>query len=252
MKRRPARGESAVPGPSGSKTAGKQTNTCRSTTKNRDVTTGFDSSEQRESTDKEEPSDEDTNIPGKGKGIGKAGGRPPADALTCCDALGKATRAEALVIVQEYNLHPQTVPVRAGLVLKATKVTNVSNAVRCVFAHNYRLKNDGGMFDSNAPDCKVTEHSPANTPDGAAEEYYDSWKTEHGDEPEEHKAQLEAARNLDDEAALDGITVNQLRSQALNISKQITQLISISRPYQCLTLIIFSKPRLITIRKKKL
>lgn len=39
---------------------------------------------------------------------------------------------------------------------------------------------------------------------------------------------MEAARALNTDSALDGMTVNQLRARALAISKQITQLVSFS------------------------
>lgn len=72
----------------------------------------------------------------------------------------------------------------------------------------------------------MTELALENAPAVAAEAFYKNWKQEHVDKPEEHQAQLEAARVIGDEGALDGVTVHQVRAQALNISKQITQLVS--------------------------
>lgn len=43
---------------------------------------------------------------------------------------------------------------------------------------------------------------------------------------------LERARELNAESALEGMTVTQLRARALAISKQITQLVSISQSHQ--------------------
>lgn len=143
-----ARGDSGAPGPSRAKAGPKAKASDRPLAKHRDVTTGFDSSDPTDSSSEDNPSDDESNNAGKGKR--RAGGRPPAEALVRCDALGESTRAEANAIAQEYNLHPQTVLVRAGLALKATKVRNVSNTVRKVFAHEYRLKHNGGTFNSHA------------------------------------------------------------------------------------------------------
>lgn len=214
-------------GPSRSTTGHTAKDSGRPVKKRNDVTTGFDSA-SREGTSEEDCSDDIGNTAKeKGKGKARPRGRPPADALARCDALGESTRAEAHAIAQEYNMHPQTVLVRAGLALKATKTTNIANAVRKVFAHQYRQEHDGGMSRCRCVSFRITEHYSENAPHGAAELFYDNWKKEHGDDPEEHKAQCEAATALDEEAALDGITVHQLRAQALNISKQITQLVCI-------------------------
>lgn len=191
------------------------------------------------SSEEDETADRVGNIAGKGKGKRRAGGRPPAEALARCDALGESTRAEALAIAEEYHLHPQTVLVRAGLALKATKVKNVSNAVRKVFAHEYRLQHNGGMSAKRASLFHNIERASDNAPDGAAEAYYQTWKAEYGNSHEARQSQLKAAHAIDDEAALDGVTVNQLRAQALTISKQITQLVRLPYHFIYLMLILF-------------
>lgn len=67
--------------------------------------------------------------------------------------------------------------------------------------------------------------TPVNAPHGAADAHYVTWKNDHGDDPKEVEAQMQAARAIDQDCALDGVTANQLHLQALNISKQITQLV---------------------------
>lgn len=237
---RSARGESGAPGPPRPQKPPKAQDSGRPIAKNRDVTTGFDSSPPTDSSSEEdETADRVGNIAGKGKGKRRAGGRPPAEALARCDALGESTRAEALAIAEEYHLHPQTVLVRAGLALKATKVKNVSNAVRKVFAHEYRLQHNGGMSAKRASLFHNIERASDNAPDGAAEAYYQTWKAEYGNSHEARQSQLKAAHAIDDEAALDGVTVNQLRAQALTISKQITQLVRLPYHFIYLMLILF-------------
>lgn len=65
-----------------------------------------------------------------------------------------------------------------------------------------------------------------NAPNGATDAHYDTWKAEHQDDDAAHQEMMDTARALNAEAALDGMTVNQLRSRALAISKQITELVS--------------------------
>lgn len=99
-----------------------------------EVTTGFDDSNAADVSSDEDPSE---------KGKKRARGRVPAAALACCDALGEHARHESHAIAEKYGMHPQTVMVRAGLGSKASKPKNIANAVKQVFAHNYR-ENHGG------------------------------------------------------------------------------------------------------------
>lgn len=51
------------------------------------------------------------------------------------------------------------------------------------------------------------------------------WKADnHGDDTA-HKKMMDAARALDADSAIDGLTVTQLRARAMAIAKQITQLV---------------------------
>lgn len=105
--------------------------------KHRDVTSAFDASES---------TDDSSDDQARGKGKQRARGRPPADALAKCDALGESTRKQALAIAEEYGMQLSTVMVRAGLGLKATKSQHIANAVKQVFAHEYREQHGGGML----------------------------------------------------------------------------------------------------------
>ncbi|KAF7966238.1 hypothetical protein HWV62_39451 [Athelia sp. TMB] len=167
-----------------------------------DVTTGFDDldSEYGSSVEEEE-------VIKKGKG--RAVGRPSAAALARCNALGDSTREAATAIADEFGLQYQTVMYLAGLGSKANKPRNISNAVKKVFAHEYR------------------EEHGENAPDGAADAHYAQWKAEHGDDLKVVKAMFESAKAIDDNVALDGVTANQLRNQCLSISKQLTHLCKI-------------------------
>lgn len=67
-----------------------------------------------------------------------------------------------------------------------------------------------------------------NAPHGAADTHYDTWKTQNHNDDDAHTQMMEAARALNTEAALDGMTVTQIRARVLGISKQITELVSLS------------------------
>ncbi|KAF7967027.1 hypothetical protein HWV62_36037 [Athelia sp. TMB] len=164
-----------------------------------DVTTGFDD------LDSEYGSSVEDEYTGKGKG--KAVGRPSAAALARCNDLGETTRAAATAIAEEYRLQYQTVLHLSGLGLKASKPRNISNAVKKVFAHEYR-----------------EEHGGDNAPDGAADAHYAEWKAAHGHDLKAVKAMFDSAHDIDLNIALEGVTATQLRHQCLNISKQLTHL----------------------------